>query len=189
MVSLRAGVVAGLLLACCAAGCGQPAGGTGVATAGGATATAGGDPQATAASDRDKMINFVQCMRDNGIDMPDPEFGTAGGTRMRMGEGEDPQKAEEARQTCKHHLPNGGEPPALDPAALEQLRKMSQCMRENGFPDFPDPEPSGGGIKLDAGPEMDPTSPEFKAAQEVCAVFRPTPPPGAAGPQLNSSSG
>jgi hypothetical protein len=41
----------------------------------------------------------------------------------------------------------------------------SRCMRTNGVPNFPDPNP-GGGFDLGAG--IDPSSPAFKAAQAKC---------------------
>jgi hypothetical protein len=46
------------------------------------------------------------------------------------------------------------------------LLKFSQCMRANGIPDFPDP--SGGGLSLQRGGDLDPSNPTFKNAQKVC---------------------
>ena len=60
--------------------------------------------------------------------------------------------------------PEAGEP---DPVAF------SQCMRDNGVTDFPDPGPDG--ISL-SGLGIDPESPEFKAAQDGVR-----PPPAATG--------
>jgi hypothetical protein len=50
----------------------------------------------------------------------------------------------------------------------DQAAKFAQCMRENGVPDFPDP--TGGGIQLNAQPGsgLDPNSPQFKQAQQAC---------------------
>ena len=58
----------------------------------------------------------------------------------------------------------GGQPlPKPDPAKLE---KFSQCMRANGIPDFPDP--SGGGLSLRRGGDLDPSNPAFQHAQKLC---------------------
>jgi len=48
---------------------------------------------------------------------------------------------------------------------VEQMRKFSQCMRDNGVPDFPDPDADG---RL-RGPGHDREGdPKFRAAQEKC---------------------
>jgi hypothetical protein len=41
-------------------------------------------------------------------------------------------------------------------------------MRENGVPDFPDPEVSGGGVKMGIPRGVNPQSPAFKKAEEAC---------------------
>jgi Pectinacetylesterase len=46
----------------------------------------------------------------------------------------------------------------------------SQCMRDNGIADFPDPGPNG--LVLDS-PGIDPDSPQFKAAEEACKALKP----------------
>jgi hypothetical protein len=51
---------------------------------------------------------------------------------------------------------------------------FSACMRKNGVPEFPDPNPEGG-IRLRAGPGtgIDPESAEFKAAEKACRKLLP----------------
>ena len=40
---------------------------------------------------QDALLDYARCMRDHGIDMPDPEFsGDGGGSFVRIGEGVDP---------------------------------------------------------------------------------------------------
>jgi hypothetical protein len=55
----------------------------------------------------------------------------------------------------------------------ERAVRYSECMRENGVPEFPDPE--NGQLTLGAGPgsDIDPNSAEFKAAQKVCQDLAP----------------
>lgn len=67
----------------------------------------------------------------------------------------------------------GASPPA---AAYSQLLKYSACMRSHGLAQFPDPSlQSGGGIRLEIGPGngIDPSSPQFKAAQSACQRLLP----------------
>ena len=54
---------------------------------------------------QDAFLEYAQCMRDNGYDMPDPDFGEGEGGLFRMeGEPDDPafKKAQEA---CEDKLP------------------------------------------------------------------------------------
>ncbi|MFY1674628.1 hypothetical protein ACN27G_32590 [Plantactinospora sp. WMMB334] len=154
------------LLGLALAGCARADDGPGVATAqggGGAGPTA--SASAAAMSDEDRRLEFAKCMRENGVEMPDPEPGE-GGIRIQRRPGDDPAKTQAAMEACRHLLPDGGQV-QLNPEQVEQLRKMATCMRENGVPDFPDPGPDGtmqlpgrGALKLD-----DPT---FQAAMEKC---------------------
>jgi hypothetical protein len=51
----------------------------------------------------------------------------------------------------------------------------SACMRENGVPTFPDPDPNGGiSIQGEPGSGLDPSSPQFKAAERVCQRLLPS---------------
>ncbi|MEU8359758.1 hypothetical protein AB0C27_27440 [Nonomuraea sp. NPDC048882] len=60
--------------------------------------------------------------------------------------------------------PQGGS--KADPVAF------AQCVRDNGLPDFKDPEPGKG-----MGEGIDLNSPAFKKAAEACKEFMPAPPP------------
>jgi hypothetical protein len=82
---------------------------------------------------------------------------------------------------------------AAPPAAAQQIRQQggaaldedqvlafAQCMRENGYAEFPDPEPDGG-LRI----RVDPSSaPRFQAAQEACRDLSPiSEPPGPPSPE------
>lgn len=69
-----------------------------------------GDPDATMDPEMaDKLLDFSKCMRDHGIDFPDPQF-QGGGVMMQMGEGIDPASDEfqAAQEACGDLLPGGG---------------------------------------------------------------------------------
>jgi hypothetical protein len=83
-------------------------------------------------------------------------------------------------------MPNGGEPMKADPQMQEQMRKFAQCMRENGVPGFPDPG-ADGGIQINGGNGVDPTSEEFKKAEKACAQHGPK--LGGGGPVTDHTTG
>jgi hypothetical protein len=74
-------------------------------------------------------------------------------------------------------LPNGGVPSPAEQAKLqESALKFSQCMRTHGVPKFPDPTFTGNAVQLKgvgrAG-GIDPSSPQFEAAQKTCESTLP----------------
>lgn len=113
----------------------------------------------------DAGILYAQCMRDNGVpDFPDPN---ADG-RFRLDHDEFPQddpKFLAATEACRDLAPGGEHRDTGDPAYLEQMREFSQCMRDNGLPDFPDPDADG---RLRGIGHEDQGDPEFQAAMETC---------------------
>ncbi|QFG26525.1 hypothetical protein [Actinomadura sp. WMMB 499] len=139
----------------------------------------GGGAAGRAAGDRDGMREFAQCMRDNGVDMPDPS--ADGRVEIRQSaapgerDGQDGQdKAVAAQEKCRHLMPNGGEPPTPDPAHIAAMRAHSQCMRDNGIAGYPDPNPDGSMLlEGEKGGDIDPQSPGFKKALEACAKHAP----------------
>ncbi|MGC7097996.1 hypothetical protein ACPZ19_25280 [Amycolatopsis lurida] len=155
-------VAAALSLTAC--GGGDDPGGDGVASLNGST---GQGSQAPAAADdeftQDEQLAFARCMRDNGVDMPDPVDGKIA---IEAGGGaEDMAKAEKANEACRHLLPNGGVPQPPTPEELDKMRKMAQCFRDNGI-DVPDPDPQNPGMAL---PDIGPDDPKMQKAMEACA--------------------
>lgn len=139
-------------------GCGSgDGGGSDVASVGGgnksaASAQPGADSQ-------DRALKFAQCMRENGIDMPDPD---ASG-KMAMTFDAPLEKVEAAQEACRQYAPSGGQQIRDNPEMAENLRKLAQCMRDNGVESYPDPE--GGMMRMSKEAGEDP---DFKAAEEKC---------------------
>jgi hypothetical protein len=147
-------------------GCGSASGGSQVASAAGAGGggTGGGGGSATPGLSRDEMgVKFAQCMRENGVDMPDPEPGR--GVQLRVGPGTSRETVDAAMEACREYNPQANGSAGADPQAEERTRKFAECMRSNGVESFPDPEPGQRGIMIDGTTGDDP---DFATAQQKC---------------------
>jgi hypothetical protein len=118
------------------------------------------------------MLNFARCMRQHGVDMPDPQFDSGGGARMTQRES-DPEKARAAEKACKH-FQDEVKPPPMSQEQQAQARKAalanSRCMREHGI-NMPDPQFGEGGrmtMRIDKSSGIDPNDPKFREAQKAC---------------------
>lgn len=118
-----------------------------VATAVTATPTA----RATGAADPvaryvEAQRRYVRCMRDAGVELPDPD------AKGAVDYGSDPKRKTDpvfiaAQEECrKHRLPMPrelAELPRKSPTEIRWARDYARCMRSNGVPAFRDPDPSG----------------------------------------------
>jgi hypothetical protein len=169
----------GLALALGAAACGGSPDGDGVATLGG---NGGNDRQTggDAAKKKDPQeaaLAFAKCMREHGVDMPDPEVDSQGrirvtvGNRAGKGSPPDPKKLDAAQQACGNLLGNGGAGPGkLDPKAQDAMLAFARCMREHGI-DMPDPKGNGLLFNSKGRQGPDPDSAKFKEAERACNHF------------------
>lgn len=150
-----------------------------------------------------ELLDWTECMRDEGIDIPDPTLGSDGrvvpgddsgdeGTTNESGGGQAPASREEmeaAEDVC-------GQAPALgagdvedQQAAQDAALEFAQCMRDQGIDDFPDPDLSTTGPGDDdsddgrTGPfgDVDMDDPETQAAFEACQDLLGGPGGGAGG--------
>jgi len=141
-------------------------------------------------------LKYAECMREHGIDMPDPTVTGDGGVMIAVGgpaavdgsssgDEPDPKEFEAANKDCEHFMEDAiGQ---FEPPSEEDQKKMQEdaleftkCMREHGI-DMPDPQFSadGGGLSvsiggpdgsapIDDGPLIDFNSEEFQDASEAC---------------------
>ncbi len=147
---------------------------------------------------RQAGLDFARCMREHGVDMPDPTFDDHGNVQLEVGEldgggdgggggaveqaGEMDATFREADKACRHHLAGvmGNGPDGKPDAEMQdKALKFARCMRENGVTDFPDPDFSEGGMVRIGGEGMDPSSPTFQQAHKACQSILGAP-PGAA---------
>jgi len=106
------------------------------------------------------LLKFAACMRENGVNMPDPDPNNPSFNIPTT----EKSTLDAAMKSCQKYL---GTPPAGESAAAaEQFKKFAACMRENGLPNFPDPD-ADGTLNLPEG--IDPDSQEFKQADKTCA--------------------
>jgi hypothetical protein len=131
-------------------------------------------------------LKFSKCMREHGIDMPDPQRVGKGGIKLSGGKVNfnDP-KMKSAQSACQKYMQIGGGE-TIDPARRAKLQetalKYARCMRGQGV-NMPDPKLSGnGGLTFQAGPGpksnsnssgrtglgVSPDSPKFQAADKAC---------------------
>ncbi|MFF0520176.1 hypothetical protein ACFYTC_15810 [Actinomadura nitritigenes] len=163
---IRVIVVAGAVLAGAVACGGGGDGGDGVASARGAAVKASASPSRSL-SPEDAQLKFAQCMRQNGVDVPDPGSGHA--ETMRIGKGAGREKLQAAMKKCQSWLQAGGKLPDLkDPKVRDQYVKFAQCMREHGV-DMKDPDPDGT-IRIPTG-KADPGT--VNKAREACKALVP----------------
>jgi hypothetical protein len=121
----------------------------------------------SSAEARDARVDFAECMREHGVDMPDPRPGAApgfgfggGGAALR----DDPE-AREAFETCGRQLE--GLRAQIPDEQREELREaaldFARCMRDEGI-DFPDPTRAGAIARMD----LDRDDPATRSAMEKC---------------------
>lgn len=149
---------------------------------------------ATTLSPEESAFKFAQCMRDHGVDMPDPQVDGSGGFGVTVdggsGQALTREEIDAAMEACREYAPFGGDPNVQpDPQAQENMLKFAQCMRDNGVESFPDPD--GSRLMIDQSIGGDP---DFQTAQEKCAKEflpgavtngGPGAGPGVGGPGLN----
>ncbi|MCF3180520.1 hypothetical protein IPZ70_11320 [Streptomyces polychromogenes] len=157
-----AGVVTGLaLLVTGCTGTGTSGGGKD-ATGQNAGASGKGDGKSGAGQDADKALQVRKCLREHGIDAPDPQPGQDP-RGMTLGTGsEDPEAVKKAFEACGMQAPGTGEMPQED---KDKALKWAKCMRDNGV-NIPDPDFKGnamGATKIPEGQEQ-----AFAEAQKKC---------------------
>jgi hypothetical protein len=137
-----------------------------------AAPSSGGSPASSATSNAQDAarVKLMQCLREQGIDVPDAE--DAGGAFSQLTPAER-QKAQAALQgPCRKYASQGfGE--THDPGSqefLDALTSFTVCLRENGA-DVPDPDPNNPFAVLHSLDQSDPT---MAAAIKACQDKRPS---------------
>jgi hypothetical protein len=141
-----------------------------------------GDSDVSEADREQALLDYAECMRDHGIDMPDPQISSEDGGGILIeqegGAEMDPESDEfqQADEACQPILEDAMGDIEVDPEQQaemqEQMLEFAQCMRDHGI-DMEDPVfDENGRVEIRAnGPDGggDPREDEdFQAAQEAC---------------------
>jgi hypothetical protein len=167
----------------------------GALTLGACGAGNGNNGAASADSREDKAfegaLKFSRCMREHGVDFPDPKRVGNGGIsiggpdakrlkRLRGGGGQADPKLKAAESACQKYLDFGGAGEPMDPAEQARMQDAffayARCMRSKGI-NMPDPKVTSQGVQMRVGPDRQngpggskgpPDSPVFRAADTAC---------------------
>jgi hypothetical protein len=167
---------------CSGGGCGNT---NGVASLSGSkqpTATTTAKPW----SKQDAMqaaLAFARCMRQHGIDMPDPKFNGDNITqRLPTRAEQNSPKFKAAQQACRQYQPDGGQPTPPTAQERQQALAFAQCMRQHGI-NMPDPQITAEGIDQQLPARMRPDDARLRAAEQACHQYGSLGPAKPGGPQ------
>lgn len=120
--------------------------------------------QQAPADSTDAAVAYAQCVRDHGYaEFPDPQ--PDGGFKFLIVPG-GVARFKSATDACRDLVPSGMRDDSITPEQLDALIKLSQCIRDNGVVDFPDPT-SDGRFDLDRA-NIKPGDERFEAAMTLC---------------------
>jgi hypothetical protein len=143
-----------------------------------ATASAGGGQH-----DRQQALSWARCMRQHGINLPDPKFsGDNISQRLPTRAEQNSAKFKAAEQACKQYLPNGGRPTPPTAQERQQALAFARCMRQHGI-NMPDPQITANGIDQPLPRRMDRDDPRLTAAEQACHQYGSLSPAKPGGPQ------
>ena len=148
----------------------------GVACGGRDDATGNADDKA--AKGEEAALEWAQCMRKNGVDVPDPQVDSQG--RLVIAPDSTPRNRDDeavrrAGEACadlmRKALPDPGAISKEEEARMRDAAlAFTKCMRAQGI-DMPDPSTQGGGVSV----PLQPNDPAFAKAAEACKDKLPFP--------------
>ena len=123
------------------------------------------------------VLDFAQCMREEGVNFPDPTFDIDGNPQFDNLEIENEEEFESAFENCEDILRNAlpeqfDLDPEVEAALVDASLEFSQCMRDQGI-DFPDPKPGEFGFFAFRDADIDFTSEAVQNAFEICQPENP----------------
>jgi len=128
-------------------------------------------PTTSPSGDEQALIEFSQCMRDQGVDFPDPVVDADGYPRFDF---EDPTAIDrdalfKAGESCRDLLEGVvlGLPDFDTAEFNDTFLEYAACMRDHGFEDMPD-RPDMAPLMKGGDLPFDPADPDFIAADDAC---------------------
>lgn len=126
----------------------------------------GSSSTANAASQDSARVKYAQCLRDNGVNVPDnPGQNGGGGPPANI----DRSKLQAAQKACQKYqrAAVGNISQAQQQQFRDAFTKFSSCMRQHGV-DVPDIGAGGGGGPPAGGAQINQNDPKVKAARTAC---------------------
>ena len=123
------------------------------------------------------VLEFAQCMREEGVNFPDPTFDIDGNPQFDNLEIENEEEFESAFENCEDILRNAlpeqfDLDPEVEAALVDASLEFSKCMRDQGI-DFPDPKPGEFGFFAFRDANIDFSSEAVQDAFEICQPENP----------------
>ncbi|MFF3317453.1 hypothetical protein ACFYV5_18380 [Streptomyces sp. NPDC003035] len=134
-----------------------------------ATSCSGDKPETTGTSEEgkkaDQAFEHRKCLREQGLDVPEPKPGEQGVGLTIGGDGMSKEKMEKAFKACRS---KGGAGMGSEPTQADKDKALAyaKCMRENGF-NMPDPKFDGAAqhaLPVPQGAEKQ----KFEKAMKAC---------------------
>jgi hypothetical protein len=117
---------------------------------------------------------LMDCIHTHGApDFPDPAINDQGKPEWPEGTQRPPQSVIDACQSIYDRLPNSEQTHELTPDELHLAQQFAQCMRDQGYPDWPDPNKDGT-YPLPDDITAEGKSPHLLSAWQACARFNPS---------------
>ncbi|WP_282688286.1 MULTISPECIES: hypothetical protein [unclassified Streptomyces] len=105
----------------------------------------GGSASGGKKTKEDQALEHRTCLREQGLDIPEPKPGQDGMGLTIDGGSMSKEKMEKAFKACEDKAVGGG-PKELSQAEKDKMVAYARCMRQNGF-DMPDPKFDGGAMQ------------------------------------------
>jgi hypothetical protein len=176
------GAVVALTLA--VAACGGGGKSNGVASLSGANKPTATTSPGGGSDNRQAAVDFARCMRQHGIDLPDPKFSGDNITqRLPTRAEQNSPKFKAAQQACRQYQPNGGQPTLPTAQERQQALAFARCVRQHGINNMPDPKITAEGIDQQLPARMRPDDARLKAAEQACHQYGSLGPAKPGGPQ------
>ncbi|MEV8448408.1 hypothetical protein [Streptomyces parvus] len=125
----------------------------------------GGSASGGEKTKEDQALEHRKCLREQGLDIPEPKPGQDGMGLTIDGGSMSKEKMEKAFKACEDKAVGGG-PKELSQAEKDKMVAYARCMRQNGF-DMPDPKFDGGAMQ--AAPALKSKDmKKFEKANKAC---------------------
>ncbi|MEU9672052.1 hypothetical protein AB0D92_00740 [Streptomyces parvus] len=125
----------------------------------------GGSASGGEKTKEDQALEHRTCLREQGLDIPEPKPGQDGMGLTVDGGSMSKEKMEKAFKACEDKAVGGG-PKELSQAEKDKMVAYARCMRQNGF-DMPDPKFDGGAMQ--AAPALKSKDmKKFEKANKAC---------------------